>query len=80
MKSNMLDIFLKSSFVYYNFINRNVAKYILVILVALLFLSFLCSSYVIFLNYENIFFRKVFYFYSEHGLISDLRYLKEKNS
>ncbi|AGT27610.1 hypothetical protein [Borrelia miyamotoi] len=80
MKSNMLDIFLKSSFVYYNFINRNVAKYILVILVALLFLSFLCSSYVIFLNYENIFFRKVFYFYSEHGLISDLRYLKEKKT
>ncbi|UPA16512.1 flagellar filament outsheath protein [Borrelia coriaceae] len=71
---------MKNNFIYCNFFIRNGTKYSLEILVALLFLSFLFSSYMVFINCENIFFRKVFYFYCDNELISDLRYLKEKKT
>ncbi|AHH14162.1 Flagellar filament outsheath protein [Borrelia hermsii MTW] len=80
MKNNVLDMILKNNSIYCNFLGRNRDKYLLGILIALLLLSFLWSSCIIFVNYENIFFRKVFYFYSENELISDLRYLKEKKT
>ncbi|BCR22077.1 hypothetical protein BKFM_00666 [Borrelia sp. HM] len=76
----MLNIYLKNSYSYYNFISRTVTKYMLGILVAILFSSFLFSSCMIIFNYENIFFRKVFYFHLEHKLIADLRFLKEKKT
>ncbi|WP_199911307.1 flagellar filament outsheath protein [Candidatus Borreliella tachyglossi] len=77
MKNSMLNTFLKCRFIYFNFLSLNREKYTITLAV-LLFLSFLFSSYMIFLNYDSIFSRKMFYFYSEHDLIYDLRYLKEK--
>ncbi|WP_434756960.1 flagellar filament outsheath protein [Borrelia puertoricensis] len=71
---------MKNNSIYYSFFSRNGAKYSFEILIALLLLSFLFSLCMIFLNYENIFFRKVFYFYCENELIADLRYLKEKKT
>ena len=76
----MLSIYLKNIYYYYNFIICNVTKYMLGILISLLFLSFLFSSCMIIFNYENIFFRKVFYFNLGHELIADLRFLKEKKN
>ncbi|AYE36760.1 flagellar filament outsheath protein [Borrelia turcica IST7] len=80
MKNSMLDIFTKYKSVCFEYLNLKEGKYSLRMLYALLFLSFFYSSCMIFLNYDNIFSRKVFYFYSENELISDLRYLKKRQT
>ncbi|WP_024653381.1 hypothetical protein [Borrelia persica] len=80
MKSNILDVFVKSICIYYNFFSRNCSKYLLEILILFLLLTFLFSSYMVFSNYDNLFFRKVFYFHFQSELISDVRYLKEKKT
>ncbi|APR65303.1 flagellar filament outsheath protein [Borrelia anserina] len=80
MKNNILNILFKNNPLYRGFLVCNGTKYLLEKLVVLLLLSFLLSSCIILFNYENIFFRKVFYFYSDNEVISDLRYLKEKKT
>ncbi|QMU99419.1 flagellar filament outsheath protein [Borrelia sp. A-FGy1] len=80
MKNSMLKIFIKYKSFCYKYLNLKYERYSFSILYSLLFLSFFYSSCMIFLNYDNIFFRKVFYFYSENELISDLRYLKKRQT
>ncbi|AHH06730.1 Flagellar filament outsheath protein [Borrelia crocidurae DOU] len=80
MRNSGFNMLMKNICVCYDFLRRHCSKYLLEILIVFLLLSFLFSSYMIFCNYDNLFFRKVFYFHSEHELISDLRYLKKRKT
>ncbi|UGQ16323.1 flagellar filament outsheath protein [Borrelia sp. RT5S] len=80
MRSSILGMFSKyRSFCLRHLVPRG-KEYPICLLCVLLFLSFFYSSCVIFLNYDNIFSRKVFYFYSERELVYDLRYLKVRQT
>ncbi len=68
MKNNISDIFFKYNAVIYNFLNskkEHTVRLLLVILAA----SFLFSICMVFLNYDNLFSKKVFYFYSSKGFV-----------
>ncbi|WKC58206.1 flagellar filament outsheath protein [Borrelia sp. P9F1] len=80
MRSSLLSIFVRCRFFCFRRLDAGGGGYLIGALCVLLFLSFFYSSCVIFLNYDNIFSRKVFYFYSERELVSDLRYLKERQT
>nr|WP_267915186.1 flagellar filament outsheath protein [Borreliella garinii] len=77
MKNNISDVFFKYNAVIFNFLNskkEHTARLLLGILAA----SFLFSICMVFLNYDNLFSKKVFYFYSSKGFVSNLRYLRDE--
>ncbi|UER67815.1 flagellar filament outsheath protein [Borrelia sp. BU AG58] len=76
----MLGILVRCRSFYFRRLNLKKGGWSVFVFCLFLFLSFFYSSCMIFLNYDNIFFRKVFYFYSDRELISDLRYLRERKT
>ncbi|MGF7101249.1 flagellar filament outsheath protein [Borreliella kurtenbachii] len=77
MKNNISDVFFKYNAVIYEFLNSK-KKYIVKVLLGFLAASFLFSICMVFLNYDNLFSKKVFYFHSSKGFVANLRYLKDK--
>nr|WP_267916802.1 flagellar filament outsheath protein [Borreliella afzelii] len=79
MKNNISDIFFKYNAMIYKFFNLK-KEYIFRLLLGALVASFLFSICMVFLNYDNLFSRKVFYFYSSKGFIVNLRYLRDEKN
>ncbi|WP_151060324.1 flagellar filament outsheath protein [Borreliella turdi] len=76
MKNNISDVFFKYNAVIYKFLNLK-KEYTIKVLLGALAASFLFSVYMVFLNYDNLFSKKVFYFYSNKGFVANLRYLRD---
>ncbi|OJH14977.1 flagellar filament outsheath protein [Borreliella bissettiae] len=79
MKNNISDIFFKYNAVIYEFLNSK-KEYMVKVLSGVLAASFLFSICMVFLNYDNLFSKKVFYFHSSKGFVANLRYLKDKKN
>ncbi|WKC80954.1 flagellar filament outsheath protein [Borreliella tanukii] len=80
MKNNISDVFFKYNTVIYKFLNYK-KEYTVRVLLGALAASFLFSICTVFLNYDSLFSKKVFYFYSSKGVVANLRYLRnEKDS
>lgn len=77
MKNNISDIFFKYNVVIYKFLNSK-KEYAVRVLLGALAASFLFSICTIFLNYGNLFSKKVFYFHTSKGFFANLRYLKDE--
>ncbi|WP_424632469.1 flagellar filament outsheath protein [Borreliella lusitaniae] len=79
MKNNISDVFFKYNAMIYKFLNfkkEHMVRMLLVTLAA----SFLFSICMVFLNYDNLFSKKVFYFYSSKGFVANLRYLRDEKN
>ncbi len=50
------------------------------VLLGSLAVSFLFSICMVFLNYDNLFSKKVFYFHSSKGFVANLRYLRDEQN
>ncbi|WKC88310.1 flagellar filament outsheath protein [Borreliella japonica] len=79
MKNNISDVFLRCNTVIYKFLNSKKEHTVRVLLGALL-VGFLFSIYMVFLNYDNLFSKKVFYFYSSKGFVANLKYLRDEKN
>ncbi|QFI14765.1 flagellar filament outsheath protein [Borrelia sp. CA_690] len=79
MKNSISDIFFKYNAVIYKFLNFK-KEHTARILLGALAASFFFSICMVFLNYDNFFSKKVFYFYSSKGFIVSLRYLRDEKS
>ncbi|WNY66091.1 flagellar filament outsheath protein [Borreliella andersonii] len=79
MKNNISDIFFKYNAVIYKFLNSKKEYMVRVFLVSLV-ASFLFSICMVFLNYDSLFSKKVFYFHSSKGFIANLRYLRDEKN
>ncbi|AJA90457.1 flagellar filament outsheath protein [Borreliella chilensis] len=76
MKNNISDVFFKYNLVVYKFLNLK-KEHTVRILLGILLASFLFSICMIFLNYDNLFSKRVFYFHSSKGFVANLRYLRD---
>ncbi|EOA80033.1 GerMN domain-containing protein [Borreliella burgdorferi] len=79
MKNNISDVFFKYNVVIYKFLNSKKEHMIRVLLVSLA-VSFLFSICMVFLNYDNLFSKRVFYFHSSKGFVANLRYLRDEKT
>ncbi|WPM05673.1 flagellar filament outsheath protein [Borreliella sinica] len=79
MKNNISGIFLEYNAVIFKFLNSK-KEYGARLLLGALATSFLFSAFMIFLNYDNLFSKKVFYFYSSKGFVANLRYLRDEKN
>ncbi|MCD2374121.1 GerMN domain-containing protein [Borreliella burgdorferi] len=77
MKNNISDVFFKYNAMIYKFLNSK-KEHMIRVLLGVLSASFLFSICMIFLNYDNLFSKKVFYFHSSKGFVSNLRYLRDE--
>lgn len=79
MKNNISDIFFKYNVVIYKFLNSK-KEHMIRVLLGSLAVSFLFSICMVFLNYDNLFSKKVFYFHSSKGFVANLRYLRDEQN
>ncbi len=79
MKNNISDVFFKYNVVIYKFLNSK-KEHMIRVLLGVLSASFLFSICMIFLNYDNLFSKRVFYFHSSKGFVVNLRYLRDEKT
>ncbi|WKC90167.1 flagellar filament outsheath protein [Borreliella finlandensis] len=79
MKNNISDVFFKYNVVIYKFLNSK-KEHMIRVLFGSLAVSFLFSICMVFLNYDNFFSKKVFYFHSSKGFVANLRYLRDEKT
>lgn len=79
MKNNISDVFFKYNVVIYKFLNSK-KEHMIRVLLGSLAVSFLFSICMVFLNYDNLFSKRVFYFHSSKGFVVNLRYLRDEKT